>query len=537
MSQPRILVVDDNPNVCAFTARSLERFGYSVAGKAATGRDAITLAEATNPDLVLMDINLDGEMDGIETGRRMRFEKDLPVVYITGNADDETLARAMATEPVGYIVKPFEPEDLHASIETALCQYKAKLKQKVVALSDSEELSLILEAVPAGILVIDSGTHLIRYANQEAARIYGAPKNQIIGSVCHHVVCLANQGRCPITDLGQTIDRSERVLLTANGEELPILKTVTPMKFGANQYLLEVFVDIAERKKAQEQRDLMEIQLRQALKLEAVGQLAAGIAHEINTPTQYVGDNTRFLQDAFGDLLKALQNYGHLLDACRQGPPPPDLTREVETAVSEADLDYLKEEIPKAISQSLEGVSRVSTIVRAMKEFSHPGGDEKQSIDLNHAIQSTITVCRNEWKYVAEMVTNFDANLPMVPCLPGELNQVILNLIINSAHAIADVVGKKEGGEKGIIKIVTQAAGDWAEIRISDTGTGIAPEARSKIFTPFFTTKEVGKGTGQGLAISRTVIVGKHGGSIDFETEVGKGTTFIVRLPLGAKGT
>jgi signal transduction histidine kinase len=170
-----------------------------------------------------------------------------------------------------------------------------------------------------------------------------------------------------------------------------------------------------------------------------------------------------------------------------------------------------------------------------MKEFSHPGQEEKTAVDINKAVESTITVARNEWKYVADMVTDFDPALPTVPCFPGELNQVILNLLINAAHAIADVVDQCPTG-KGVIKVMTRRKEDWAEIQISDTGSGIPAEIRSRIFDPFFTTKAVGKGTGQGLAISHAVIVEKHGGSIDLDTEEGRGTTFTIRLPLKDQG-
>jgi len=289
--------------------------------------------------------------------------------------------------------------------------------------------------------------------------------------------------------------------------------------------------DITERKKAEQERQLMEMQLRQAQKLESIGQLAAGIAHEINTPIQYIGDNTRFVQEAFGDLNALLAQHLRLLDAARQNSVTPGLIGEVDAAANAADLNYLSTEIPKAIEQTLAGVARVTKIVHAMKEFSHPGTEEKIAIDLNHAIESTMTVARNEWKYVAEMVTHFDAALPPVPCLAGELNQVILNLIVNASHAITDVVGDGANG-KGTITVTTHRAGDWAEIRIADTGAGIPEKIRSRIFEPFFTTKPVGKGTGQGLTIARSLVVDKHGGTIAFETQPGKGTTFIVRLPI-----
>jgi PAS domain S-box-containing protein len=285
--------------------------------------------------------------------------------------------------------------------------------------------------------------------------------------------------------------------------------------------------DITERKHLREQ-------LLQAQKLESVGQLAAGIAHEINTPTQYIGDNVRFLKDGFQELKGLLAEYERLLQAAKDRTLSGEAIERVAAAAERADLGYLLEEIPKAIDQALEGISRVSKIVGAMREFSHPGTKEQVLLNLNQAIENTIVVSRNEWKYVAELETDLDPSLPPVFCLPGEFNQVILNLIVNAAHAIGDVASKG-GPEKGIIRVQTRSCPEWAEIRIEDTGTGIPESARSRVFDPFFTTKEIGKGTGQGLAIARSVIVDRHGGSIGFETEEGKGTTFIVRLPYDGK--
>jgi len=282
------------------------------------------------------------------------------------------------------------------------------------------------------------------------------------------------------------------------------------------------------------ERNLLRQQLFQAQKLESVGQLAAGIAHEINTPTQYIGDNVRFLKDAFQDLASLLENYQRLLSAAKDNTLTSTTIQEVEEAVDRADAGYLLDEIPKAITQTLEGIGRVATLVSAMKDFSHPGTKEKIPLDLNHAIDSTITVARNEWKYVATLETDFDPLLPPVACLPGEFNQVILNLIVNAAHAIADVI-PKNSSQMGKITVQTKSFPEWAEIRIQDTGSGIPKDVQSRIFDPFFTTKEIGKGTGQGLAIARSVVVDKHGGSIQFETEEGKGTTFIIRLPYNGK--
>ncbi len=287
---------------------------------------------------------------------------------------------------------------------------------------------------------------------------------------------------------------------------------------------------------AEEEHRNLQSQLALAQRLESVGQLAAGIAHEINTPTQFVSDNTRFLQSAFPKLKDFLARYRQLLDAGRAGPVPPVLLDDLQAAASTAKLDYLLEQMPAALSDSLEGLERIAKIVRAMKDFAHPGQQSMSPADLNAAIESTVTVARSEWKYVAEMVLDLDPALPRVPCMLGDFNQVILNIVVNAAHAIADMVG--DGSRrKGTITVTTRQNDGHVEVRIGDTGTGIPEEYRDKIFDHFFTTKEVGKGTGQGLAIARRVIVEKHRGTLTFETEIGRGTTFVIRLPIEPDGS
>jgi PAS domain S-box-containing protein len=291
-----------------------------------------------------------------------------------------------------------------------------------------------------------------------------------------------------------------------------------------------VFSDITLQRQVEEALRQSEEHLRRAQKLESIGQLAAGIAHEINTPMQYIGDNTRFLLDSFNELNAVIGKDRELLQACQDMGVHSELVAEAQATLESADMDYLLLEIPKSLQQSLEGVEHVTKIVQSLKDFAHPGS-KKKAADLNKAIESTITVARNEWKYVADVVTNFDSTLPAVPCVLSELNQVVLNLIINAAHAITEVVGNAQNG-KGTIIISTQHDDQYAEIRVTDTGTGIPEKIRDRVFDPFFTTKEVGRGTGQGLAISHEVIVKKHKGTIQFESEVGRGTTFIIKLPL-----
>ena len=282
--------------------------------------------------------------------------------------------------------------------------------------------------------------------------------------------------------------------------------------------------DITDRKK-------LEAQLQQSQKMEAIGQLAAGIAHEINTPTQFVGDNIRFCQDAFDDLIDIIKIYKELLEAFKSGSLTEERIQGAEDRIADFDLDYLEEEIPIAIQHTLKGVGRITKIVQAMKIFAHPGGEEKEPVDINREIEKTIIISRNEWKYVAELTTDFDETLSFVPCFQAELNQVILNLIVNAAHAIAEA-NKDNSTQKGKINITTRRKENWAKIYISDSGSGIPEEIRHKIFDLFFTTKEPGKGTGQGLAISHSVIVEKHNGTIALESQEEEGTTFIISLPL-----
>jgi len=324
----------------------------------------------------------------------------------------------------------------------------------------------------------------------------------------------------------------------AGGQERWVSSTKVPIHDAEGNIigLVGISRDVTTAKRAEEERQLMEVQLRQSQKLESIGQLAAGIAHEINTPTQYVGDNTRFIRDSFGAILKVLQSHEALLTAVKNNSVTSELVARTEETLARSDLNYLREQIPQALGETLEGVERVAKIVRAMKEFSHPGGKEKTPADLNKAIESTITVARNEWKYVADLKLDPDPALPLVPCFLGEFNQAILNLVVNAAHAIGDAV-KNNPGTKGLITVTTRRDSGHVEVRVADTGTGIPETVRSKIFEPFFTTKGVGRGTGQGLAMIYACIVKRHGGTVTFETETGKGTTFILRLPLNPSKT
>ncbi|MGA2569728.1 MAG: PAS domain S-box protein [Terracidiphilus sp.] len=388
------------------------------------------------------------------------------------------------------------------------------------------QLSAAVEQSPVSVIITDPKGN-ITYVNPRFTQVTGYTLEEAVGKNPR----ILNSGystRETYERLWETILqgqqwRGEFRNRKKNGEHYWEASVITPIldSTGAITSFLAVTEDVTERR-------ALESELRQAQKLEGIGQLAAGIAHEINTPTQFVTDNLTFLMESWesaAPLLKLYRSTIHSDLCCLE----PLLAAEIAEMEKRCDLDFIVEEAPRAIGQSIDGARRVANIVRAMKEFSHPDSDAKTHMDLNKGILSTITVARSEWKYVAEIRTEFDETLPPVVCYPGEINQVILNLVVNAAHAIRDKGGEDE---KGQITIRTRRSGDYAEIAISDTGTGIPEDIQHRIYEPFFTTKEVGAGTGQGLAFSHSVVVKKHQGKIWFETELGRGTTFHIQLPI-----
>lgn len=314
------------------------------------------------------------------------------------------------------------------------------------------------------------------------------------------------------------------ILLTA---ENTTEDKVRGFELGAVDYITKPFevAELRARVRAQLRTQLLQKQLVEARKLESLGHLAAGIAHEINTPIQFVGDNLAFLREAFS----ALASMHPLPETAGQEPsrmPGPTLD-----AQKLAELRYFLDEIPKAITQSLEGVDRVATIVRSMREFSYPNVLRKELADVNRAIQSATVVARHEWKNVADLVLELDPALPLARCAAGQITQVLVNLIVNAAHAISDQMHGKALA-KGRIQIATELDGSHVVIRVADSGPGIPSSVRDNLFDPFTTTKEVGRGTGQGLYIVHQVVVEGHGGEISFDSDPGVGTTFHIRLPL-----
>ncbi len=318
----------------------------------------------------------------------------------------------------------------------------------------------------------------------------------------------------------------EAAMIGRSGREFPASVRGTPVlddEFMTTGMLF-VIDDLSERKR-------LEAQVLQAQNMQSIGRLASGVAHEISTPLRYIGDNARFLEDGVTDLLQIIGLLENWLESHEQGPGSPDALRAIRKAIDDADLAYLAEEIPLAFRQSQEGIERVTTILLAMRQFSHPGQTEKIFTDLHQTIESAITLTRGKWHPVCQLKTHFTPGLPEVPCLPVEFGQVMINMIVNATDAIAEATEGK-AGHQGRITISTMQQDDCIEIRIADTGGGVPKEAADRLFEPFFTTKDVGRGTGQGLSIAHAVIVEKHGGTLTFESDEGVGTEFTIRLPL-----
>jgi len=385
-------------------------------------------------------------------------------------------------------------------------------------------LSRILGAMSSGVLVVDEN-FAITIANDAARQVLRREATDLVGQMLWNVFSVEGLDNCTHREL--PVEQTEGVLkIDSVRSSVPITYAFSVLEndLGEVEAVVCLFQDLTTMKS-------LERQLLQAQKLESVGQLAAGIAHEINTPIQYVRDNTVFVREEFERLKELFSEMQALLGAIAGIDSLADKRESLIQTVEDVDLEYLMEEIPTALNQSFEGAESVARIVRSMKTFSHPGSDEKSHSNLNQAIESTVTVSKNEWKYVSEVKLDLDDSLPLINCYPGELNQVFLNLLVNAAHAISDDTDAGKNG-KGLITVSTRRKGNMVEITVTDSGTGITDEVVDKIFDPFFTTKQLGKGTGQGLAIVYSTITERHNGTIECETKIGVGTTFRVSIPL-----
>ena len=459
-----------------------------------------------------------------------------------GRRADDTSADAIPFESAEQRLLRRESEAADLRAESAMLREQLALRDH--ALDATSTLFVITQfTVPEPLIV---------YCNKAAAEQHGFRREELLGKPVGILRQWVGHNANYLSDVeaamraGRTYHHEDEVT-RRDGTTYWLGVAIRPIYDHAGRLTHSVAVgaDITvKREEAQKKQELqhklvekmkererMVIELQLAQKLESVGRLAAGIAHEINTPIQYVGDSVYFLRSACDDFNQLLDHWRHAIDSLPDSPVHSCLRLEIEESMKRHDMEFIRTEIPKAFERTFDGVERVTNIVKAMKEFAHPDAHEQSPSDLNHALQTTLLVASNEYKYVAKIHTDF-SDLPHVVCNIGELNQVFLNLIVNAAHAIHDAGKDVNTGE---IKISTAVAGESAVIRISDNGCGVPPENLSKLFDPFFTTKEVGRGTGQGLAITHSIVVDKHGGEISVKSDVGVGTEFTLRLPIGGR--
>jgi PAS domain S-box-containing protein len=520
----KILLAEDDRVFQIMLRNTLCKWGYEVVvvgdGEAAWQQ----LNSRSGPRLAILDWVMPAA-DGLEVCRRVR-SGGLPhyvyIILLTSKKDSADLASGLEAGADDYLGKPVDLNELSLRIRAG-CR----------VLESEERHRVITENASDGIVTMEHDNR-IHYANSAAGMIFGYPAADLIGQKFSQLApgfdrYQGGAGMRPaFSDVSEHLRFWPSIEIAGKhrgGRELILEISFSESRDSIHKSVLSAMIrDITERRRLESRR-------AQAQKLESIGQLAAGMAHEINTPIQYIGDNLRFIAESYASMQELVEAYRGVGAAFREGRRIEALISQAETAARKTDYTYLQRETPCAIEQALEGVERVAEIVKAMNEFSHPGSIEMAPTDLNRVIEATAVISRNKWKGVADFKTSLDLELPAVPCVAGELSQVFLNLIINAADAIGDAI--QDGApQKGTIWITSRRDGDFAEVRVRDSGTGIPPAVRPRIFDPFFTTKDVGQGSGQGLAISYAIVVQKHQGTIEFETTVGVGTTFIIRLPI-----
>lgn len=420
---------------------------------------------------------------------------------------------------------------LEAATDSLMLETAEREKTMEQLMGSQQKLDSLINGINGCVYEFDCINNVMTYVSQGVEAIWGHSLEHAahadLWSKIHpddetrHREAFASLRRSQeILNIEYRICRSESEVLWVRDVATPVVEK------GRLQKIVGVVSDISEFKLASEVRARMEEELSHAQKLESVGQLAAGIAHEINTPAQFIADNLSFLEDSVKELFEMVS----AVDATLSSEKPDTICTQVKALIADADLEYLSEEVPAALRQSSEGIARVATIVRAMKDYSHPGAT-MQLADINAALKSTVTVSSGEWKYCAKLSTELDEELPLVECVVSDVNQVVLNMIVNATHAIVDRFEDSET-TAGEITITSRFYNGQAVIEVGDNGSGMTSEVRSRVFEQFFTTKAVGKGTGQGLSIAHRLIVGKHHGAIEIDSEPGVGTVFRIILPI-----
>ena len=540
-----ILVVDDSRINLKGVSRMLE--GHFRVLTAESGPIALQIAAAEpRPDLILLDVMMP-EMDGYEVIQRLQANeatRAIPVIFVTARVNDEDEQHGLSLGAADYITKPLRPSILLARIRNHL-----KLKQAQDALRDYNTAleSSVVERTATLSAVLDSADQLIvmitvdgaiMAINRIGAEQFGLTPTRLAG--CNLFDLLPSEFGIPLADLiaevmdtGRSAEidaaRDQRIFHVAAypvpGEPPRVVVYASDVtdKVAADAMLRnereQLAAALAHQRELNRKLEEAQNQLLQSEKMASLGQLAAGVAHELNNPIGFVRSNVTTLKGYLDSLFGIIQAY----DAKAAESMPPEALAALAAIKQREDFDFLHEDIFQLLAESQDGLTRVQDIVQNLKDFSRVGESGFGWADLHACLDSTLNIIWNELKYKCTVVKHYDQTLPQVYCIASQLNQVFMNLLVNAGHAIA---------EKGEITITTrQTADGTVQVAISDTGCGIAAEHLPHLFEPFFTTKPIGKGTGLGLSITYGII-GKHKGSIDVSSEVGKGTTFTVNLPV-----
>ena len=528
---PTVLIADDMRVERMILKAHLSKWGYDVietdGGEAALKE----LLKPDGPQMAILDWVMPG-MTGPEVVRIVRAQRKNAYVYcilVTALGSKADIIEGLQAGADDYVTKPVNADELQVRLNGA---------QRLIGALEAQRLSelkmqALLDSAGDAILITNPDG-VIESANPHASRLFAGGAEDLSGKsvlnfiddaavkeiFAEHLIAVSELG----AELQSQSRRREVSVKRGDGGTSVVAIKVSRLNPDDPSQLSIFMTDITEQKR-------LEVKVQHTNKLEAVGQLAAGIAHEINTPIQFVGDSVGFARESADQLLQLIELYDKTLDNLPDGVVSEDSWESIDDLREDADIEFLQQQLPLSFNRAGEGLARIAKIVRAMKEFSRRDEVlEMKNASIEEGLQSTLVVAQNEYRYVADVEEYYD-DLPPVRCNLGDLNQVFLNLIVNASHAIADKIGLRPQ-EKGIIRVKTYRENDVAVVEIGDTGNGIPAHLHERIFEPFFTTKEVGRGSGQGLAISHSIIVDKHKGQLNFETQEGVGTTFYIRLPI-----
>ncbi|MGL1903609.1 MAG: ATP-binding protein [Fibrobacterales bacterium] len=539
----QLLILEDNPvdlSLLRGLVHNITSLDCTIE-TAKTLQEALTHITETTFDIILSDLNLP-DSKGLDTLNKLTTNTDdTPIIVITGEFGGDIGIKAVSAGAQDYLSKgKFDVTLLEKSIT-----YAIERKQVSLQYNKSEEHhKKLIDSLPIGIMNLDNNGHIL-FANPQMFTILKTPPPQMVGKSIFDFMpsdfekkMLQKQFDIMQNSKNPSYNYSGK-RITKEKKEISVNCSITGYEFKESgiRHFTVLTEDVTHKQKSEDEKKRLESQLLQSQKMESIGTLAAGVAHEINTPIQFIGDNTLFIKDSIYNVFLLLREYENTVKEIVQLFPDHEsitkLEEHLEQTAEEIDIDFLKNEMPTALTQSMEGVSRVTNIVKAMKDFSHSGSENMALESVNSAIESTIVIAKNEWKYCADLETTLSDSLPLVKCYIGEIKQVILNLIINASHAIIERF--KGTHEKGFITVSTSATETHIVIVITDNGSGIPEEIQDKVFDHFFTTKEVGVGTGQGLSMAYQTITAKHKGSIGLKSIPGEGTTFTIKLPLEQK--